>query len=207
MKRRIRPAPRPAGNLDSFLDIMTNTVGVLVFVLLFVTLAAADATVLVRTPLRASTEKEPVFFEVVDGRVIHMETDEVNERVGAFMKALPTINLYNYEYVLRRMETWSMSTDNYTVDLRGWSMRYRARDGAGESAKVVKDTTSAYQRVLRAMDPEKEYLAFIVRPDGLEAFRAAREVATKRGFNSGWEPFTAEREISFGSGGREVGVQ
>jgi hypothetical protein len=206
VKRRPRQRPQ-AQNLDSFLDIMTNTVGVLVFVLLFVTLAAADATVLVRTPLRASTEKVPVFFEVVDGRVVHMETGVANERVRAFMEGLPRINLYNYEYVLGSMRTWSTSTGNYTVDLVGYSMRYRANEGAGESAKVVKDTASAYQRVLREMDPETEYLAFIVRPDGLEAFRAAREIATKRGLSSGWEPFTDEREITFGSNGREVGVQ
>lgn len=206
MKRRARPRPQ-AQNLDSFLDIMTNTVGVLVFVLLFVTLAAADATVLVRTPLRASTEKVPVFFEAVDGRVVHMETAVANERVRAFMDGLPRINLYNYEYVLASMRTWSTSTGNYTVDLDGYSMRYRANEGAGESAKAVRDTASAYQRVLREMDPETEYLAFIVRPDGLEAFRAAREVATKRGLSSGWEPFTHEREITFGSNGREVGVQ
>jgi hypothetical protein len=206
VKRRPRPRPQ-AQNLDSFLDIMTNTVGVLVFVLLFVTLAAADASVLVRTPLRASTEKVPVFFEVVDGRVVHMETGVADERVRAFMEGLPRINLYNYEYVLASMRTWSTSTGNYTVDLVGYSMRYRANEGAGEPVKVVKDTASAYQRVLRGMDPETEYLAFIVRPDGLEAFRAAREVATRRGLSSGWEPFTYEREITFGSNGRQVGVQ
>lgn len=206
MKRRPRPRPQ-AQNLDSFLDIMTNTVGVLVFVLLFVTLAAADASVLVRTPLRASTEKVPVFFEVVDGRVVHMETGVADERVRAFVEGLPRINLYNYEYVLASMRTWSTSTGNYTVDLVGYSTRYRANEGAGEPVKVVKDTASAYQRVLRGMDPETEYLAFIVRPDGLEAFRAAREVATRRGLSSGWEPFTHEREITFGSNGRQVGVQ
>jgi hypothetical protein len=207
VKRRARPRPQ-AQNLDSFLDIMTNTVGVLVFVLLFVTLAAADATILVRTPLRAFTEKEPVFFEVVEGRVIHMETEVGSARVQAFMESLPRINWYNYEYVLDRMDGFSTSTGNYVVDFSGgMGVRYRAREGVGESANVVKDTASAYQRVLKGMNPENEYAAFIVRPDGLEAFRAAREVATRRGFASGWEPFTAESEITFGSGGRQVGVQ
>lgn len=207
MRRPARPRPQ-AQNLDSFLDIMTNTVGVLVFVLLFVTLAAADATVLVRTPLRASTDKKPVFFEVVDGRVIHMETDVGDARVEAFMESLPRINWYNYTYVLDRIDGFSTSTGNYVVDFSGgMSVRYRAREGVGESAKVVKDTASAYQRVLKSMHPKNEYLAFIVRPDGLEAFRAAREVAARRGFDSGWEPFATGRDISFGSGGREVGVQ
>lgn len=205
---RRRPVTRPqVQNLDSFLDIMTNTVGVLVFVLLFVTLAAADATILVRTPLWAETEKEPVYFEAVDGRLIHMEMQEGHARVRAFVQGLPEIRWYNYQWVVDRMEKWSTSTGNYTVDLRGWSIRYRAHEGAGESAKAVKDTASAFQRVLREMDPEREYAAFLVRPDGLEAFRAARKIATKRGFSSGWEPFTAEGEIFFGSSGRQVGVQ
>jgi hypothetical protein len=207
VRRPARPRPQ-AQNLDSFLDIMTNTVGVLVFVLLFVTLAAADATILVRTPLRASTDKEPVFFEVVDGRVIHIETDVGDAKVQAYMKSLPRINWYNYAWVLDRIDAFSTSTGNYAVDFSGGlGVRYRAREGAGESAKVVKDSASAYQRVLKAMDPEKEYLAFIVRPDGLEAFRAARKVAARRGLESGWEPFAAGRDITFASRGREVGVQ
>lgn len=212
MRRVVRRRPE-AGNLDSFLDIMTNVVGVLVFVLLFVTLAAADATVLVRTPLRSETEKRPVFFEVSGGRVIYLESAEGNEQVDAFFDALPRITWYNVDRVLNRVHAFRAGTPNYEVDFTGSllaggiGVRWRARPGAGESARMVKDSASAYQRVLRTLDPDTTYLAFIVRPDGLEAFRAARKVATGRGLSSGWEPFEQDRDVVFSSAGRQVGVQ
>jgi hypothetical protein len=212
MKRAPRRRPEP-GNLDSFLDVMTNTVGVLIFVLLFVTLAAADATVLVRTPLRSETDKSAVFFEVSGGRVIHLESREGNAQVDAFLAGLPRVNWYNLEWVSGRIRSFQASTANYEIDITGsifgggMGVRWQARLGAGETARVVKDSASAYQRVIRTLDPDTAYLAFIVRPDGVEAFRAARDVANKRGLASGWEPFAQERDLTFGAGGRTVGVQ
>jgi hypothetical protein len=212
MRRVARHRPEP-GNLDSFLDIMTNVVGVLVFVLLFVTLAAADATVLVRTPLRSETDKQPIYFEAAAGHVIYVESPRGNEEVDSFLTGLPRISWYNLSYVLDRVDAFSAQTPNYTIDFtgsplaRGMGVRWRVRPGAGERVKVVKDTASAYQHVLRTLDPDTAYLAFIVRPDGLEAFRAARDVATRHGLSSGWEPFEYERDLVFGSSGRQVGVQ
>lgn len=212
MRRAPRRRPEP-GNLDSFLDVMTNTVGVLIFVLLFVTLAAADATVLVRTPLRSETDKRPVYFEASGGRVAYLEASEGNEQVDAFYSALPPIRWYNVRSVLSRMYAFEARTSNYTIDFTGSALaggmgvRWRLHPGAGETVKGMKDSTSAYQQVLRTLDPDTAYLAFIVRPDGLEAFRAARQAATRRGLDSGWEPFEYDRDLTFGSGGRSVGVQ
>jgi hypothetical protein len=207
MRRVPRRRPEP-GNLDSFLDVMTNTVGVLIFVLLFVTLAAADATVLVRTPLRSETHKRPIFFEASGGRVIYLETRTANERVDEFFGALPQIRWYNVNSVLARIDAFQTRTPNYTVDITsGMGVRWRARPGAGDSAKMVTDSASTFQQVVRALDPDTAYLAFIVRPDGLESFRAARKAATRRGLDSGWEPFGADLDLVFSSGGRSVGVQ
>jgi hypothetical protein len=208
VRRVPRRRPEP-GNLDSFLDVMTNTVGVLIFVLLFVTLAAADATVLVRTPLRSETEKQPIYFEASGGRVIYLESRMADERVDAFVRALPPIRWYNVSYVMDQVDAFETETPNYTIDLLGGGIgvRWRARPGAGDTVNVVKDSASTYQQVLRTLDPDTAYLAFIVRPDGLESFRAAREAATRRGFASGWEPFGHGRDLVFSSGGRSVGVQ
>jgi hypothetical protein len=212
VRRVLRRRPEP-GNLDSFLDVMTNTVGVLIFVLLFVTLAAADATVLVRTPLRSETEKRPIYFEAVGGRVIYLELGMGNERVDAFFDALPPIRWYNVSSVLDRVDAFQTQTSNYTIDFSGsplaggFGVRWQALAGAGDTVKVLKDSASAFQGVLRTLDPDTAYLAFVVRPDGLEAFRAARKLATRRGLASGWEPFEHQRDLVFSSGGRSVGVQ
>ncbi len=43
----------------------------------------------------------------------------------------------------------------------------------------------------------KEYVVFLVRPDGLDAFEKARELAKALQVTMGWEPVNADWEISF----------
>lgn len=63
----------PTQNLDSFLDVLTNTVGVLMFVSLFVSLVAVESATIVRTPLVSSTQKTPQFFEIRGNRVVYID--------------------------------------------------------------------------------------------------------------------------------------
>jgi hypothetical protein len=214
MKRRVRTGPG-ALNLDSFLDVLTNTIGVLVFVLLFVTLSAADASVLVRTPLRQETEKSALFLEIRGGRVLFIDTEKVQRDMNRMRSNLPDITYYTMDYVRDQIENFRTSTTNYRVEMVGvigytnLSLRYRAKAGAGDSLSALADSTSSFQRLLGTKPPEKFYLAFLVRPDGFEAYREARKLAWSKGYQVGWEPMTADREIFIGGSGsgRTVGVQ
>jgi hypothetical protein len=215
MKHRIRRGTSQQPNLDSFLDILTNTVGVLVFVLLFVAISAADASILVRTPLRAETDKSAKFFEITGDRVVHLDDDAGSDRVSALLRSLPRANLYNLRYIVDRVYGFEATISNYRVDLVGsflngdLSTRYRLREDreVGTRLGALKSSDSEFQRILSQLDPEEDYVAFIVRPDAIEAFRAARDLAAKKGLATGWEPFEADRTIVFGRSGRTVGVQ
>lgn len=212
-RRRI-DAGAGAGNLDSFLDTLTNTVGVMVFVLLFVTLAAADATILVKTPLRTVTDREEIFFEVRGDRVALLDTDRGSQLYGRMMNGLPRPNLFNLGSLVRRIYDFRGDAGNHRVRVVGNIMsgniglQYRMKESAGDPMKALHDPTSEFQKVLARSDTSKFVIALLVRPDGFEAFREARKLAHKRGFRSGWEPIGADLEgINFGSGGRTVGVQ
>ena len=61
--RRYRQLNSPSQNLDSFLDILTNTVGVLMFISLFITVVAVESSTIVTTPLVSNTEKKPRFLK------------------------------------------------------------------------------------------------------------------------------------------------
>ncbi|HEX8431428.1 MAG TPA: hypothetical protein VF625_09080 [Longimicrobium sp.] len=203
-----------SNNLDSFLDTLTNTVGVMVFVLLFVTLAAADATILVRTPLRTDTAKEEIFFEVSGSRVARLDTELGTRRYGNMLDGLPSPNLYNLSSFLRRIYDFRGDAGNHAVRVAGSfldgdaGLEYRLKENAGDSIRALRDTASEFQRILANADSSKQVVAFLVRPDGLEAFREARKHASRRGFQSGWEPIGADLEgITFVSEGRRVGVQ
>ncbi|HEU4560761.1 MAG TPA: hypothetical protein VFS20_23115 [Longimicrobium sp.] len=210
-RRRSHTGGSTPHNLDSFLDTLTNTVGVMIFVLLFVTLSAADASVLVRTPLRTEVSKEELFFEVSGDRVALLDTERANEQVRRRVAALPRPDWWNLSTIVQRIYDFSGSTGNHDVDLVGsvlageMGVRYRLKPGAGDPIKSLKSPESDFQRALAAADTSRNVVAFIVRADGFAAFREARKIATARGFRSGWEP--VQEEVVFGSGGRTVGVQ
>jgi hypothetical protein len=201
-------------NLDSFLDILTNTVGVLLFVLLFVTLAAADATILVRTPLWSATEKKGLLFEVGGDRVYFIDSHKVAGELRDVVASLPEINLFNYHIVRRRIENFTASTDNYRVRFvgslssTGVSLEYTLRpDATGANLRALGQTGDRYAQHLSALKPDEDYVAFVVRPDGIPTFHKAREIALRRGFQVGWEPVQADQALIFGSGGRAIGIQ
>ncbi|MEO0849546.1 MAG: hypothetical protein AAFY50_24465, partial [Cyanobacteria bacterium J06648_1] len=71
-------------NLDSFLDILTNTVGVLMFISLFATLIATGSSpktnITIQTPLSSPTEKESLWFEIQGNKVSHLNLRQVREK-------------------------------------------------------------------------------------------------------------------------------
>lgn len=232
-RRRVhRKASVPTQNLDSFLDILTNTVGVLMFVSLFVTLITVQAGALIRTPLVSKSNKQPHFFEVRGNKVIYVDDENIDSQLAILMTSLPTcerpkipenLDVYIYQYyaeeiqeykicqkqTLEKLKTFQGQTENYNVrfiDID--AMMYEPRSSnIGESIKELSKANSNFQTVLKSLNPKTDYLAFIVRPDSFSAFRNARQQAWKTGFDVGWEPQTEKTPIIFGSGGRAVGVQ
>lgn len=99
----------PEQNLDSFLDILTNTVGVLMFISLFVTLITVQAdsdpqserksqtnsevksetNSIVRTPLASKTDKRARFFEIRDNRITYINDSQVTEETEKIIGSLP----------------------------------------------------------------------------------------------------------------------
>lgn len=221
-------------NLDSFLDVMTNTVGVLVFICLFVYLVAAQASKTIKTPIVSQSDKTPRFFEVRDGRIHHLDTEKINQQFSSLISSLPDcyrpdipdyIDPEMYRYYLDRLETYQSCNQKridsvedfeaenkyYQVKLEGESLLYEPKSYVqGESSSQLTQNNSEFNTILSNLDPETEFLAFIVKADSYEAFRAAREVAWKQGFDVGWEPQTVDTEVAFnvfGSGGRAVNIQ
>lgn len=240
MRRRSRKPIVPSQNLDSFLDILTNTVGVLMFVGLFISLVAVDSATIVRTPLLSKTEKQAHFFEVRGNKVTYLDKEVADTQLKELVKSLTVCtepespsysNDSDYEFYseqiqeyYRRLQEYQecitykteefknfrVRTSHYeaSVELEPFSIVYKPIEAAaGESPKELERINSEYKSTLKKLNPQADYLAFIVRPDSFEAFRRARQVAWKDGFNVGWEPMNADTQIRFSSGGRAVGVQ
>jgi hypothetical protein len=231
--RRISP---PDQNLDSFLDVLTNTVGTLMFISLFmglVTTGAGSGTSVIKTPLVSKTEKTPRFFEIRDNKITYVDDEKVGKDMEIVIGNLPNCNkpdfdmsaevdsnqylvgLDNYKSCVNnraaRLVNFRTQTDYYNVTMINastFSYRYDPIvTKPGETEAQFRLPESEFNQILAKLNPKTDYLAFIVRPDSFASFRTAREQAWAKGYNVGWEPHKPELPIQFGSGGRAIDVQ
>ncbi|MFN4278912.1 hypothetical protein [Thermosynechococcus sp.] len=219
MKRsRPRPQVRPPGqNLDSFLDVLTNTVGVMIFVCLFASLTAAVSPALVRTPIARETRKQVYFFECRENRAIPLEEDQAGEAIDRHLRRITENPFADARQIQQQLESFRHSTRYYNVRLnlvhsQGQPILqtlFEPRDRtAGEFFSTLEKPTSNFRRTLDRLSPSQHSLVFFVRPDSFDCFRAARAIAWRSGFDVGWEPMAEGRAIIFVSGGgRRVTVQ
>ncbi len=247
-RRNKRIQTVPEQNLDSFLDILTNTVGVLMFISLFVTLitvqvdskaeSESESQVeeevkpkndsIIRTPLATKTDKRGRFFEIRDNRVTYINDAQVTEETNTILGNLPACKKPDFsrdpEYISRmsfyrsclqnkasRLVNFQTKTKYYNVTMvnpGNFSLLYEPIETQpGETETQFSQSNSDFKQTLRQLNPNENYLAFIVRPDSFTSFRVAREIAWEQGFDVGWEPHNIEDPIIFGSGGRSIGVQ
>jgi hypothetical protein len=232
MRRRRRQNNLPTQNLDSFLDILTNTVGVLMFVSLFITLITVQTGAIVRTPLVQESKKQPYFFEISNNRIAYIDDKFVNTQLTQVLENLPLCNepnlpstideyssqdyllqLQEYERcrqtMVNQIKSFQTETEFYQVRIVGNdSLFYQPKsESIGETIDELSQQDSKFTNLLKSINPKTEYLAFIVRPDSFATFRVARKQAWDNGFDVGWEPHTQETPIVFGSSGRAIGVQ
>lgn len=211
--RARRKTAQTSQNLDSFLDILTNTVGVLMFISLFVTLIATGSSpktkVTIQTPLSSSTEKDSLWFEIDNNKVSHLNLRQVREKELELSGNLPNCNkptngvdLGNYQSclssVLGRQNNFRLSTDNYEVKTvnNGVSLEFKPlSEEVGETTTQLATAGSQFKQVLSQFDSGKDYIIFIVRPDSFEAFRAARQQAWSAGYEVGWEPLAQNEAL------------
>ena len=211
MRSRTRRRNRGVSqNLDSFLDILTNTVGVLMFISLFATLIATGSSpktnVTIQTPLSSSTDKDSLWFEIQANKVSYLNLRDVRKKEIELSGNLPNCNKAggqaNYQScllsVLGRQSNFSVDTDNYRVRTvnQGVSLEFQPKSPEiGEATTQLTKADSDYRKVLAQFNPSKDYIIFIVRPDSFEAFRTARKQAWDAGYDVGWEPQPQEEPI------------
>ena len=231
-KRRLRTNNHPRQNLDSFLDILTNTVGVLMFIGLFVSLLAVETGIIIRTPLQSETRKIGKFFEVRNNEIFYISDPQLEREINQAVANLPRCsepnipeNIPNYLYSFYigeveryercinnrnlKLQSFNYDNDSYTISFTAQgSLKYEAHSfSRGSTIEDIRDDNAEYNDILQRLDPQLHYVAFIVRPDSFSAFRTARQEAWNSGYEVGWEPFAQDRTLVFGSSGRSIGVQ
>jgi hypothetical protein len=186
-------------------DMLTNTVGIMILLLIFTSLSAGGAVIFKRLPLERSTKADAVWMLCSHGRMVELQPGVMASRLRVGLGD-PTYNTaveWAREYSTRPFATsellvsgnasaeYDESTDPPTVQLVE-KIAFRARPGRGDDEVHLKSRGSTFQRLLAKTDRKLFFFYFYVDPSSISVFRAARDRAASAGFNVGWAPLGAD---------------
>jgi hypothetical protein len=195
--RRNRHARTPGIGLDSLVDIVSNTVGILIILAVFVALfsrlsltgsgARPERAVPLEEPLERllvpwshATNKTAVFAHAQGNRLRVLDLREFYARLanrGAKPGSGPlTIDLPGLE------------TRFYPVTNLVYCLEFRPEPEYGETLRQLRRADSAWQATLAGYPGEKFYYFFWVAGDSFELFRAVRQELWERQIEVGWKP-------------------
>ncbi|MBI5787830.1 MAG: hypothetical protein HZA78_03110 [Candidatus Schekmanbacteria bacterium] len=198
--------------LDSFLDIMTNCIGILVIIVVLAMINSSQMTFIFRTPLARKSEKEPLFFECSNGRVAYIDKVTLDKKMEEYRQAIHLRGLKEVEIQqMAESKLYKIESEHYQLDLERLNVDnlmvlVPRKADQGESVQKLDQAESAYKKLVKGIDTEKNFVFFIVRPDSFDVFRKARKLLWDSNIQAGWEPLKAGRPITFGSVGRQAVV-
>jgi hypothetical protein len=90
--------PNDSLNLDSFMDIVTNVIGTLFFVIVYAALSSFSATGKVTIPQIVTSETEAIIFECRDNTILEMDSkslkNELVERIKYVKTTSTSLSIY-----------------------------------------------------------------------------------------------------------------
>jgi hypothetical protein len=201
-------------SLVPMVDLLSNTVGALVFIMIFTVMAASGVVVLKRLPLEHSTSAKPSNFLCEKDRILPLNNEELSLRLRqkwgsprSLFEVYSWIARYDGievedEHFIARGES-SLTYRTYSI-----STLFTPKPGGGYAKQEINTRDSAFRQRLAALDNKSRFVHFIVRPDGLDSFFLARKIAAEEmGFGTGWMPLDTSHPLRFASEGRAATQQ
>lgn len=214
MARRSRgPRMASSGSLDSFLDIVTNSLGLLILVALLSAFSAQGVQISLGTPIMtdADADMEVVQFQVVNGRIIPVEIEYWDPQIDEFFTVTA-----DQQSLAARFNADGLSNGFHTVEFKpgepgllgiggSFVLRPVASD-TGDDVAALDDPSSEFATRINELDPDRQWVYFLVSSESFEEFRKFREYVKLQGFEVGWMPYQTGRDLEFGPGGRAPGI-
>ncbi len=210
--RRRRGNDEVLFSLDSFLDIVTNVVGVLVLVAMVTVLSAGNISV--PSGATAMTAPKPssarLLFECSGDEIVFVDEEANGRRVLDEVRRAGEEAISRDDLVaLLDAKDVGDATHRVRVDTftRGLAWVYALRPGAhGERAADLDRAGSAFRKQIGRLE-RGGFAYFVVHDDSFEIFRKAREIARARGIAIGWHPVEGQGPVrlsTVGSLGRRI---
>jgi hypothetical protein len=192
-------------SLDSFLDIVTNVVGVLVLVAMVTVVSAGKISV--PSGATAATAAKPtatrLLFECSHDEVFFVDEEGNGRRVleeASHVGAHPSRNV-----LAEMLEANDVGDATHRVHVdtteRNLSWVYTLRpDARGEGASDLDREGSDFRRRLGGIEGSG-FAYFVVHDDSFEVFRKARDLARTRGIAVGWHPVEGHASLRLSANG------
>ena len=222
MRRRRARQRGHEPSLVPLADMLTNTVGITVFILIFTVLTAGGVVIAKRLPLEKETQADPAFFLCANGRILPVDSATLQHKFldplgkpTSYYAVAGWIERFNKQRVEDEyFVVTGVAEPNY-VDLGFYksvsvedTITFTPRQGAGETIEALQQPDSLFRQALKRYDAGKQFIFFFVRPDSLDTFTSARDlVLSETTFTTGWDPLGPEDPIRFGSKGRRAKIQ
>ncbi len=194
-------------NLDSLVDIVSNSVGILIILAVFMALLSyiehvpettpetrvVDATEKILIPWAHYSQKSGLLFLLRDNRVIRLD------RADYYRKLKKTLSGSNASPPRRlRFDTHSVVLE--TGSGHAHCIEFETRPGAGEWWHQFMRTNGMLDQTILNHRPEETYFFFWVAPDSFELFREVRETLWNRNFEVGWKPVNEDSPLRYCTG-------
>ena len=185
-------------------DMLTNTVGIVLFILIFTVLTAGGVMVAKRLPIEQTTDKDSLLVVCADGKMFPVADDLQIRSV----KSLGELTRDSADSWLEKFKALKFEDNYFTVtgsvvvtetpfgQHRDVVLDCIPRSDRGENVARLKQGDSDYQLFLKSHPPEKWFVYYLLRPDSVAAFQAARDLAVSQyGYSVGWTPLSPEHPL------------
>ncbi len=222
MRRRTTDPGIDESGMIPFADLLSNTVGIILFVLAFTIIQSGGVLVPKRLPReRREDERSPLYFLCHENRVIPLDDDLTDK----LFEGLPEPTYDTADSFIRKFNAQRAEDEYFVVIPHGdtnynstsWyysevsfeiTAEFQPKPGAGFTIQEIQSGKSGFEELLKQVDTAEEFVYFLVSPDEIETFRFARDlVENQYGVNSGWNPKLRGENVKFdlsGSGGVEA---
>lgn len=195
-------------------DLLSNTVGALVFIMIFTVMAASGVVVLKRLPLEHSSTAEPANFLCEEDRIFPLDNEELVSKLRK--KWGDPTSIFDIYSWIARYDGIEVEDDHFiargesrvTYSTYSISTLYTPKPEGGYSTDEIQNLNSAFRQRLNGLNSKSRFVHFFVRPDGIDSFVLARKIAAdEMGFATGWMPLDTSEPLRFVSQGRAATEQ
>lgn len=182
-------------DLDSFLDILTNVIGVMILVATVIALQLQQTTTLdLGRPLLHDPPEGSlaVWVECRQGRIFNPALEENRDVAWERIHARFSQGT-SWHQALNHLNSLKLGDENYSMvfeDPESGHPRIRAEfkpeTTGGYYADAENKENDFRQWLTTSYDPKKHWLMVQLRRDGFESFAKCRAIAIELGFEVGW---------------------